>query len=98
MNELTKEKQLHAYFIYYTFKGEDDLKRFFVVAYNRKTAAHIFRVWATAKGFYHQIKEPYVKIAPKSKINNYLVDREHYDRQIEALRELFKEGEHHDYK
>ena len=97
MKELTKEKQLHAYFIYYTFKGEDDLKRFFVVAYNRKTAAHIFRVWATAKGFYHQIKLGfYIKIVPKSKINKYLVLREHYDKQIEALRELFKKGEQND--
>ena len=97
MKEPTKEKQLHAYFIYYTFKGEDALNRFFVVAYNRKTAAHIFRVWATAKGFYHRIKAGiYLKIVPKSKRNRYLVMREHYDKQIEALREVFKEGEHHD--
>ena len=97
MKEITKEKQLHAYFIYYTFKGEDDLKRFFVVAYNRKTAAHIFRVWATAKGFYHRIKAGiYLKIALKSRRNRYSLMREQYDKQIEALRELFKEGEHHD--
>ena len=97
MKELTKEKQLHAYYIYFSFEGEDDLKRFFVVAYNRKTASHIFRVWATAKGFYHRIKaDIYLKIVPKSKINKYLLLREQYDKQIESLRELFKEGEHHD--
>lgn len=97
MEELTKEKQLHAYFIYFTFKGEDDLKRFFVVAYSRKAAAHIFRVWATAKGFYHRIEADLnIKIVPKSKRNRYLLMREQYDKQIEALKELFKEGEHHD--
>ena len=97
MKELTKEKQLHAYFIYFTFEGEEDLKRFFVVAYNRKEATHIFRVWATAKGFYHRIKaDIYLKLQPKSKRNRYLIMREHYDKQIEALKELFKEGEHHD--
>lgn len=96
MKELTKEKQLHAYFIYFSFKGDDVLKRFFVVAYNRKTAAHIFRVWATAKGIYNQIKEVYIKIASKSNINNSLVDKEHYDKQFEILKELLKEGEYHD--
>ena len=92
MNELTKEKQLHAYFIYFRFKSDDELKRFFVLAYNRKEASHIFRVWATAKGIYDQIKDVYVKIAPKSKINNSLIDKEHYDKQVEILRALFKEG------
>ena len=96
MEALTKEKQLHAYFIYFTFKGDDELKRLFIIAYNRKSANHIFRIWATAKGIYDQIKEVYVKIAPKSKINYSLVDREHYDKQIEILRALFKEGEHND--
>lgn len=95
MEEITKEKQLHAYFIYFTFKG-DELKRFFIIAYNRKSANHIFRIWATAKGIYDQIKEVYVKIAPKSKTNYSLVDREHYDKQFEILRALFKEGEYHD--
>lgn len=96
MEEITKEKQLHAYFIYFTFKGDDELKRFFIIAYNRKSANHIFRIWATEKGIYDQIKEVYVKIAPKSKINYSFVDREHYDKQFEILRALFKEGELHD--
>ena len=90
---MTKEKQLHAYFIYYKIKGNDnDLNRFFVIAYDRKSAFKIFSIWATIKRFYHQIKEPYVKIAPKSKINNSLVDREHYDMQFETLKELLKEN------
>lgn len=96
MSELAKENKLHAYFIYFTFKGDDVLKRFFIIAYNRKSANHIFRIWATAKGIYNQIKEVYVKIAPKAKINYSLVDKEHYDKQIEILRELFKEGEQND--
>lgn len=96
MTELTEEKKLHAYFIYFSFKGDDELKRFFIIAYNRKSANHIFRIWATAKGIYNQIKGVYVKLAPKSKINNSLVDREHYDKQFEILKELIKEGEHND--
>lgn len=89
---MTKEKQFHAYFIYFTFKGEEDLNRFFVIAHNKKESAHIFRIWATAKRFYHLIEEGvYVKIAPKSKINNSLVDKEHYDKQFEILKELLKE-------
>ena len=88
---MTKEKQFHAYFIYFTFKGEDKLNRFFVIARNRKESAHIFRIWATAKRFYHLIEAGvYVKIAPKSKINNSLVDKEHYDKQFEILKELLK--------
>lgn len=90
---MTKEKQLHAYFIYFTFKGKDDLNRFFVIAYNRKEACHIFRIWATAKRFYHLIGGGvYIKIAPKSKINNSLVDKEHYDEQFKILKELLKEN------
>ena len=97
MKELTKEKQLHAYFYYFTFKGEDKLNRFFVIAHNRKESAHIFRICATAKRFYHLIESGvYVKIAPKSKINNSLVDRENYEMQFETLKELLKEGEHND--
>lgn len=96
MTELTKEKQLHAYFIYFTFKEDDELKRLFIIAYSRKSAYQIFRIWATAKGIYDQIKDVYVKIAPKSKINWSLVDREHYEKQIKILRALFKEGEHND--
>ena len=90
---MTKEKQLHAYFIYFTYKGEDKLNRFFVIAHNRKESAHIFRIWATAKRFYHLIESGvYVKIAPKSKINNSLVDKEHYDKQFEILKELLKDN------
>ena len=90
---MTKEKQFHAYFIYFTFKGGDKLNRFFVIAHNRKESAHIFRIWATAKRFYHLIESGvYVKIAPKSKINNSLVDKEHYDKQFEILKELLKEN------
>ena len=90
---MTKEKQFHAYFIYFTIKGEDKLNRFFVIAHNRKESAHIFRIWATAKRFYHLIESGvYVKIAPKSKINNSLVDKEHYDKQFEILKELLKEN------
>lgn len=89
---MTKEKQFHAYFIYFTFKGEDKLNRFFVIAYNRKESAHIFRIWATAKGFYDQIKEVYVKIALKSKINYSLVNRERYEKQFEKLKELLVLG------
>ena len=87
---MIKEKQFHAYFIYFKFKGNDsDLNRFFVIAHNRKESAHIFRIWATAKRFYHLIEAgAYVKIAPKSKINNSLVDKEHYDKQFEILKEL----------
>ena len=69
------------------------MNRFFVIAYNRKESAHIFRIWATAKRFYHLIESGvYVKIAPKSKINNSLVDKEHYDKQFEILKELLKEN------
>ena len=99
MKELTKEKQLHGYFIYFRLKGNDELKRVFIIAYNRKSLNHIFRIWATAKGIYDQIKEAYVKLAPKSKINNSLLDREHYDKQFETLKELFKKGtNNHDRK
>ena len=90
---MTKEKQFHAYFSQFTCKGEDKLNRFFVIAYNRKESAHIYRIWATAKRFYHLIESGvYVKIAPKSKINNSLVDKEHYDKQFEILKELLKEN------
>lgn len=86
---MTEEKQFRAYFIYFTFKGEDKLNRFFVIAHNRKESAHIFRMWATAKRFYHLIEAgAYAKIAPKSKINNSLVDKEHYYKQFETLKEL----------
>lgn len=97
MKELTKEKRLHAYFVYFRFKGEDDLNQFFLLAHNRKEAAHIFRVWATAKRFYHRIEaDIYIKIAPTSKIRSSVIDREHYDIQFETLKELLKEGEHND--
>ena len=97
MEELNKEKRLRAYFVYFRFKGEDDLNSFFVLAYNRKAAAHIFRVWATAKRFYHRIEAGiYIKNAPISKMRSCIVDREHYDVQFEILKELLKEGEHND--
>ena len=89
---MTKEKGLHAYFVYFRFKGEDTLNEFFVLACNRKEAAHIFRVWATAKRFYHRIEAGvYIKIAPISKMRSCIIDREHYDVQFETLKELFKE-------
>ena len=91
MKEPIKEKQLHGYFIYFRLKGNDELKRVFIIACNRKSLNHIFRLWATAKGIYDQIKGAYVKLAPKSKVN-ILLDREHYDKQFETLKELFKKG------
>lgn len=88
---MKKQDLLKGFIVSFTLHNEE-LRSVFVVAYSKKEAGNIFVKWAQGKNVYEQINGIVVQGTRKNKHNQYMFTKEYYERQNDAVDNLYKKG------
>ena len=88
---MNKQDLLKVFIITCTLSN-DDIKSVFVTAYTEKEASFLFTRWAECKNIYEQINGIVIQRTRKNKHNQYMFTKEYYERQNNAVDNLYKKG------
>ena len=72
--------------------SNNDFRSVFVTAYTEKEASILFTRRAQCKNVYEQINGIVVQGTRKNKYNQYMFTKEYYERQNNAVDNLYKKG------
>lgn len=87
-----KKKELLKVFIFTCTLSNDDIKSVFVTAYTEKEASFLFTRRAQCKNIYEQINGIVIQRTRKNKYNQLMFTKEYYERQNDAVDNLYKKG------